>query len=225
MVGSIKDNYTVKSIKKRETHDWLLNKHYAKAIPSISYAFGLYENSKLVGVCCYGNGAVNLAGSIVPKHKDKKHYELNRLVTEELPKNALSYFVSKTMKKINKPSVLVSYADGNQGHNGYIYQATNWIYTGITGTEKKYYDTRNGKRLHSHTVVDIYGSRSKEKLPEFIEVVDELVGKHRYVFFNGSKTFKNDCELFMRYKELPYPKGENENYDASYKPQTQATLW
>ena len=38
---SIKDKYYVESIDSRETYDWLLNKHYAKRIPSISYAFGL----------------------------------------------------------------------------------------------------------------------------------------------------------------------------------------
>ena len=38
---SIKEKYSVKSIKPSETYDWLKNKHYAKRIPSISYAIGL----------------------------------------------------------------------------------------------------------------------------------------------------------------------------------------
>ena len=46
---SIKEKYSVKSIKPSETYDWLKNKHYAKRIPSISYAFGLYERSILSG--------------------------------------------------------------------------------------------------------------------------------------------------------------------------------
>jgi len=37
----------VKSIDSFETYDWLLNKHYAKRIPSISYAFGLYIDNVL----------------------------------------------------------------------------------------------------------------------------------------------------------------------------------
>jgi hypothetical protein len=40
---SIKDKYSVKSIDNFACKDWLLNKHYAKRIPSISYAFGLFN--------------------------------------------------------------------------------------------------------------------------------------------------------------------------------------
>ena len=48
---SIKDKYSVESIKSFETYDWLLNKHYKKKLTSISYAFGLFKNNVLVGIC------------------------------------------------------------------------------------------------------------------------------------------------------------------------------
>ena len=48
------NNYSVISIKAKETYDWLLYKHYAKRIPSISYSFGLYHNKILEGVCTFG---------------------------------------------------------------------------------------------------------------------------------------------------------------------------
>ena len=52
---SIKDIYKVESIKSSETYDWLMNKHYAKRIPSISYAFGLFDNNNILqGVCTFG---------------------------------------------------------------------------------------------------------------------------------------------------------------------------
>ena len=44
---SIKDIYTVDSIKSSETYDWLLNKHYMKRLTCISYAFGLFKNQIL----------------------------------------------------------------------------------------------------------------------------------------------------------------------------------
>lgn len=40
-------NLHVKPIKSFECREWLLNKHYAKRMPSISYAFGLYRG----GLC------------------------------------------------------------------------------------------------------------------------------------------------------------------------------
>ena len=39
--------------------------------------------------------------------------------------------VSKCLKLLPRPMIIVSYSDTRQGHNGYIYQATNWIYTGL----------------------------------------------------------------------------------------------
>ena len=44
----------VLSINPKETYDWLLNVHYAKRIPQIIKAFGLYDDDKLVGVITYG---------------------------------------------------------------------------------------------------------------------------------------------------------------------------
>lgn len=53
---SIPNDYKVVSIPKEQTYDWLRNKHYAHRIPSITYAFGLYDRQNiLVGVCCYGS--------------------------------------------------------------------------------------------------------------------------------------------------------------------------
>ena len=51
-------------------------------------------------------------------------------------------------------------------------------------------------------------------------------GKHRYYYFLGDKRHKREMKkmLLERYKILPYPKGENSRYDASYKPQNQMRL-
>ena len=86
---SIKDKYRVQQIKKAETNDWLLHKHYAKRMPSISYAFGLYDNM-LEGICTYGMPqSDDLRCSICGEGKRDLVYELNRLcINEGLEKNA-----------------------------------------------------------------------------------------------------------------------------------------
>lgn len=38
-----KNKYQVESIDIKETYEWLKNKHYAKRIPQILSAFGLYN--------------------------------------------------------------------------------------------------------------------------------------------------------------------------------------
>ena len=44
-------------IQAEQTHDWLLRKHYAKRIPQITDAFGLYDGKVLIGVVTYGKPA------------------------------------------------------------------------------------------------------------------------------------------------------------------------
>jgi len=221
--------FKVTSIPKEQTYDWLLHKHYAKRIPSISYAFGLYDgNKQLQGVCTFGtpprmlNSGHGCFGDALPINT----YELNRLVVNgDLPKNCLSYFVSSCLKYIDKPACIVSYADASHGHHGYIYQATNWIYTGITAMEKIYIDKETGTTIHPRTVVSLFGSREEASLPKHIEVSKETSGKHRYFKFLGNKRQikkMNDC---FKYPILSYPKGDNKRYDASYQPNVQQTLF
>lgn len=54
-VMALSDDYRVLGIPAFQTHEWLLKKHYAHRIPSISYAFGLFDrDGLLMGVCTYG---------------------------------------------------------------------------------------------------------------------------------------------------------------------------
>ena len=118
---SIKEKYQVKSIDKYLCKEWLLYKHYAKRIPSITYAFGLFNND-LIGVMTIGKPASPaLCVGVCGESNSKYVYELNRLcVNDNLEKNVLSYFVSQSLKMLND-LILVSYADTKMNHNGYIY--------------------------------------------------------------------------------------------------------
>jgi len=67
-------------IKSEETYPWILKKHYSKRLPSISYAFGLYDESELVGIVTYGIPASNnLCEGICGKEYKEFVIELNRL--------------------------------------------------------------------------------------------------------------------------------------------------
>lgn len=204
----------VQRIKSFECREWLLRKHYARRVPSISYAFGLYDENVLRGVLTIGKPAspflcVGICGE---QHADFV-FELNRLVVEDgLPKNALSFFVGRSLRLINDSMILVSYADTAYGHHGYIYQATNWIYTGKTKPMKD--------RQIIGSVTHARHNNTYEQEGEW-EVVERSI-KHRYVYFLGKskKAFRNA----LRYQPQPYPKGDNHRYDASYRPVTQPLL-
>ena len=151
---SIKEKYKVKSIAKYLCKDWLLHKHYAKRIPSISYAFGLFDDN-LIGILTIGKPASStLCIGVCGKENAEKVYELNRLcVNDGLEKNVLSYFVSSCLSLLKKNLIIVSYADTSMNHNGYIYQATNWIYTGLSA-KRTDWKIKGKEHLHGITIAD-----------------------------------------------------------------------
>jgi hypothetical protein len=123
-----------------------------------------------------------------------KLLELNRLcVNEGLPKNTLSWFVAQTFKLLPKPTPIVSYADTAQGHHGYIYQATNWLYTG-TSTPFLDYKVKGLEHLHNQSVCDLVGRADKN---------GNVAGKSRYQLlvdrFGAENVYKEERSIKHRY--------------------------
>ena len=228
---SIKDKYFVQAITKDDYEMWLLKKHYAKRIPCIMLSYGLYSQDKsLQGVCTFGPPAklMNNGHCIFDGKLAMQTYELNRLVlSDNLGKNVLSFFVGCCLRSLKKPTCIVSYSDMEQGHHGYIYQATNWIYTGITEQTGGYTYWFDGNWQHPRTTVSKYGTREHDAIiKKFPDVkFKKMPRKHRYFQFLGDRNHRKKMLMFIKYPILPYPKGENKRYDASYEPQTQDLLF
>ena len=47
----------VRQISYEETKPFILNIHYARRMPCVQYAFGLYKDCELIGVITYGQPA------------------------------------------------------------------------------------------------------------------------------------------------------------------------
>ena len=223
-------NYEVKSIDYQDCKEWFLKKHYLKRLPSISFCFGLYDDGRLIGVCSFGNAVpLTMKRSICGEQYEHLVYELNRLIVNDYhKKNVTSYFVGQCLRQLPKPMIVVSYADKAQGHNGYIYQSTNFMYLGLSHTQKDW-KIRGEEDKHSRTLMDEFAFTQnriellKEKYGDRLYQV-EREPKHRYVYFLGSKTQISKFKKTLRYEIQPYPKGENKRYDASYQPTTQIKL-
>jgi len=218
---SIKDKYHVERISFNDCKDWLLYKHYAHRIPSISYAFGLFDTDNILqGVCTFGRTAFQEASFLCGEEKKNLVYELNRLIVNQFDKNMTSFFVSQCLRLLPKPSIIISYSDEGQGHFGYIYQACNFLYSGC-GIGAINYITSIGKLSRS-------GMRNREtrnqEIPEIYRI-ENGTRKHRYIYFIGTKKEKKEMLKALKYEIQPYPKGENKNYDASYEPTVQGRLF
>ena len=197
-------------IKPEEVVPWILQKHYAKRLPSISYAFGLYEKNDLIGIVTYGMPASNsLCEGVCGVENKHLVIELNRLCLQKNNKNEASFLVSNSIKLLPKPMVIVSYADTAQGHVGYVYQATNFIFTGTT---KERTDMFAGEGKHSRHAAD-------PSIRQFRSA------KHRYIYIHGNKYQKKNLKNALKYKQEPYPKGEIKRYDAGSTVPTQSLLF
>jgi hypothetical protein len=212
-------------IKNEETYSWLLEKHYAKRIPQIMFAYGLYVDNQLKGIVTYGIPASPaLCMGICGKEYSDKVLELNRLCLADNNKNESSFLVANSIKLLPKPTIVVSYADTKQGHVGYVYQSTNFIYTGLSANRVDW-TVKGLEHKHSKTISDGMTLESiKEKYGDDFYYT-ERSRKHRYIFFHGSKMDKKIMRSKLKYGIEPYPKGDSKNYDSGVNVQTQSLLF
>ena len=181
-------NLRVMSIKKEETYDWILHRHYAKRIPNIMYSFGLYDDKELLGIVTYGSPpSPSLCVGICGEDYKDKVIELNRLCLLHNEKNYASFFISHSLKLLPKPMIVVSYADTSMNHNGYVYQATNFLYTGISAKRNEWRVI--GSNMHSKTLCEQVSLVERQQQPDKYEHT-ERPRKHRYVYIVGTKKEK-----------------------------------
>lgn len=200
--------YMVRDIPKIESHNFILTKHYAKRLPCISYAFGLLRFGELVGVCTFGIpvSSTLLRGVCGSKYADQV-LELNRLVLKHNLPNEASRLVAGSLRLLPKPKIIVSYADTAQTHIGFVYQACNFFYTGLSA---KFLDpVVKGLEHHHHAAYD-YGLTNAQLIQKYGKenvTFIERSRKHRYIIFTGSKSQKKEFRKNLKYAILPYPKG------------------
>ena len=189
----MKSEYEEVEIAYSATKDWILNIHYAKRMPSISFAYGLYRYDEMVGMVSYGTPASPfLCKGICGEEHKKNVIELNRLVLKDNLPNEASFLVSRSLKLLPRPKVVVSYADTAQDHAGIIYQACNFLFTGTTKPRTDMAG-KDGKHSRHHL-----GDRQNRI---------NRSAKHRYVYFIGSKKDKKMLRNALNYTiQDSYPK-------------------
>jgi hypothetical protein len=182
--------------------------HYLHSLPGgTCLAFGVFIGSSLLGALTFGVGPTN-AYSLVEGAKRHDCLTLTRLwLSDELPRNSESRvlgIVRRSLKHHTRIKFLVSYADPAQHHLGIIYQATGWLYTGLSQATPLY-DVGDGKLRYSRSFSHCFGSHSIEHFARHgvtVKLVPQQA-KHRYVYFlNPSWQHRLMVPVF------PYPKRE-----------------
>lgn len=178
--------------------------HYSKTMPlGKMVKIGVWEEEKFIGVVLFARGSTPTLGN---------SYGLSQMEVCELVRialtthnSAVSKIGSICIKMLKKQSselrLIVSFADTNENHHGGIYQAMNWIYTGMTAKARQW--LVNGDWKHNREVTSgAFGGdhlyKNYQSLPSRL-----LPPKHRYLYPLDDAMRKQIAPLAK-----PYPKRE-----------------
>ena len=212
---SVKDRYFIKQVSYQTAMEVVIKNHYLHRQAPCSKAFGLFEKTeaksdlftseRMAGVIVYGTPSSSpLRKGICGEDESFNVIELTRLWIEDgTPKNTESFLIGNTLKLLDK-EIVVSFAEIQQGHVGTVYQATNWVYTGLSAKRTNW--QVDGIDKHCQTIADKYTSKElTEKYGDKFKKVPRP-RKHRYVYFNAKRKRKKQLLEKLRYKIEPYPK-------------------
>ena len=176
--------------------------HYAKSVPTVQYAYNVYNgDNEWCGVIVFGGGANNNLASSFDMNSGEV-LELERVALNGKQEQT-SKAVALALKQLHKDDplckIVVSYSDHRQKHIGTIYQATNFLYLGVTVTSDTQYFYK-GKWTHERT---INSKKDRDLLKQTLRK-RENSNKFKYVYVYDKKLREK-----IRVKAKAYPKLED----------------
>ena len=194
----------VKQISKEEASSLLNPYHYltkeSKGFRS-GDNYGALVGNKLVAVCIFTCPSVPelVKGCFGLERKEQEGiFELGRLVKHPNASITLSQFVATSIKQLREKTdvrAMLSYADSRY-HTGYIYQALNFKYYGLTAQKDDYWFEQPDGSFIKHTRGKVKGTKGEWR---------PRPRKHRYLMVYDKK-------LQPKWAEEVYPKGNNIEY-------------
>ena len=198
---------TVSAVAHRDVIEFCRRYHYSNTGGSNLWNWGLWHGVYLLGVVSYNLPTRSVCDSIFGEDHWDHVWHMGRLaVADEVPKNAESRLIGGSLRAIEKQHpgtwAIVTYAATDVGHIGYVYQATNALYTGTGGDPTWFIDQegrRRGRYLSGHVSDARAASMGWEK---------QASGgpKHRYIYILGNKRERRERRALLRFPVLPYPK-------------------
>ena len=184
----------------------IVRNHYSHSLPGgTKMSFGTILNSRLLGVMTFGVGPF-YGYKLVDGATPDDVVTLTRLwLSDELPKNCESKVMGIALRSLKRDTSLkfvIAYSDPAVGHLGIIYQATGWVYTGLSSATPLY-DIGDGILHHSRSLAHELGSHSIRYLT--LQGINARIvpqsTKHRYIYFLD-KSWSSRLAVPV----LPYPK-------------------
>lgn len=196
---------TVSRIKPSEVEEFCHRYHYTGRGGSALWSWGLWHGMTLMGVVAYNMTTRRACEQVFgPDHHDKVWHMGRLALAESAPRNSESRLIGLSLRAIQReyPDVwgVLTYAAQSAGHVGYVYQATNALYTGVGGDNSAYKFVDADGRIYGTT-----GVNKAQAAARGLTVVPEP-RKHRYLYVLGNKSQRRERMALLRLPSLPYPK-------------------
>ena len=161
--------------------------HYSQCLPAGKVVkVGAWEDGKFIGVVLFSRGATpHIASPYGLTQFDVCELTRVALCSHKAPVSRVLSIAIRFLKQCPPGlRLIVSYADKDQGHHGGIYQATNWVYTGLQNADSRGAFIVKGKKVHPRSIGAKGGVQSlnwiRQNLdPHATEYITK--GKHKYV--------------------------------------------
>lgn len=200
-------NFQLKQISKEEATSLLYPYHYltseSKGFRS-GTNYGAFIDNKLLAVCIFNCPSVPelVKGCFGLERKEQEGiFELGRLVKHPDSSIILSQFVASAIKHLKENTevkAILSYADSRY-HTGYIYQALNFKYYGLTAQKTDFWFEQPDGSYIKHIRGKVKGAKGEWR---------PRPRKHRYLMVY-------DESLTPRWIEEQYPKKDNVEYEGT----------
>ena len=180
--------------------------HYTNTGGNMTWRWGLWHGVTMLGVVAYNLPTRPACEAVFGAEHYDRVWHMGRLSLADIaPPNSESRLIGGSLRAIEEfhPNVwaVLTYAATDVGHVGYVYQATNALYVGMS-TPKHFYIDQAGARRPMKQGLNV----SMEKARERGWTVHHEGGKHRYVYLLGNKRERRERRALLRYPVLPYPK-------------------
>lgn len=190
-----------------DVRDFASRYHYARNAHTDGWRYGLWHGVTLYGVIVYNLPTRSVCECVFgPNHANHVLHMPRLVLSPDAKPNSESHLIGRSLRllHVDLPDVwaVVTYADTTVGHIGYVYQATNALYTGTVAPRPYYLDAegrrravyRDGKTLTPSAAAELGYTRHLSKV------------KHRYLYILGGRTQRRQRRGLLRLPVLPYPK-------------------
>jgi hypothetical protein len=183
--------------------------HYSRSLPAGKVVrVGVWEHKQFIGAVIFSRGSNKHLG--VPFGLEQTEcVELARvaLSAHRAPVSKALAFACKMLRSANPGlRLIISFADPNRQHVGTIYQAANWIYTGVGTTDQRSRPYVKGGRVFHWRMVnaEIQRRGMSNTIQSAVALgyePQEHIPKHRYLY-------PLDAAMRQQIEPLrkPYPK-------------------